>query len=102
MYSHIKKYTPYLFLLGTVILLGVFFYIPFLYTLKLSFFDFSKNIYEPIFVGFENYKYLLFDSQFHKVIINTYISVGLCPYFNNIPNVFGNINKSKNNVFAIV
>lgn len=81
MYSHIKKYTPYLFLLGTIVLLGVFFYVPFLYTLKLSFFDFSKNIYEPIFIGLENYKYLLFDSQFHKVIVNTFVYLLVCVPF---------------------
>ena len=46
---------------------------PFLYTLKLSFFDYSKNIYDGIFVGFENYKYLILNPQFHKVIINTFI-----------------------------
>ena len=73
MYSYIKKYTPYLFLSGALLFLCIFFFLPFLYTLKLSFFDYSKNIYDGIFVGFENYKYLILNPQFHKVIINTFI-----------------------------
>ena len=54
-------------------MLIVFFFIPFFQTFILSFLDYSKDIYSPAFVGFENYKILFNNPIFYKVLWNTFI-----------------------------
>ena len=68
-----KKYTPYLFLLPTFVLLSVFFFIPFFQTIGLSFQDYSSNIYEPNWVMFENYVKILKNPDFYKILLNTFL-----------------------------
>lgn len=68
-----KKYIPYLFLLPALIMLTVFFFIPFVQTIILSFLDYSKDIYEPTFAGFENYVRLFHSKEFYTTLFNTFL-----------------------------
>ena len=68
-----KKYTPYLFLLPAFVLLVVFFFIPFFQTIVLSFKDYSTNIYEPNWVGLQNYINILKNPDFYKILGNTFL-----------------------------
>ena len=62
--NYYKKYTPYLFLLPAVAVLVVFFFIPFFQTFGLSFYDYSSNLYNPTFNGFDNYvKYGILEKE---------------------------------------
>ncbi|MGN0192766.1 MAG: carbohydrate ABC transporter permease [Candidatus Gastranaerophilaceae bacterium] len=71
MYKFYGKSVPYLFLLPAAVVLFVFFFIPFFYTVTLSFFDYSSNLYNPSFAGFDNYIYLFKSKEFFSVILNT-------------------------------
>lgn len=71
--NYYKKYTPYLFLLPATVVLVVFFFIPFFQTLGLSFFDYSSNLYCPVFNGFDNYIKLFKEPIFYKVMFNTFM-----------------------------
>ncbi len=73
MFSFYKKYAPYLFLLPAGVVLVVFFFIPFFQTIGLSFFGYENSIYNPDFVGLENYKKLVTSPVFYKVMANTFI-----------------------------
>ncbi len=73
MYSYYKKYVPYLFILPAMVILLIFFFIPFFETIILSFKDFSADIYNPSWVGLANYIKLFNSPEFYKVIINTFI-----------------------------
>ncbi len=64
--------TPYLFLLPAIILLTVFFFIPFFQTIIYSFQDYSKDIYNPVFGTLSNYKALYHSPIFIKSILNTF------------------------------
>jgi len=66
------KITPYLFLLPAVILLSVFFFIPFFQTIIYSLGDYSKDIYNPSFYTLSNYRALLNSPVFIKSILNTF------------------------------
>ncbi len=66
------KITPYLFLLPALILLTVFFFIPFFQTIIYSFQDYSKDIYNPVFGTLSNYKALYHSPLFIKSIVNTF------------------------------
>lgn len=68
-----KKYIPYLFLLPALIMLVIFFFIPFVQTIILSFFDYSKDIYYPTFAGIENYKQLFSSKEFYTTLFNTFL-----------------------------
>jgi len=76
-----KKYTPYLFLLPAGVILLVFFFIPFLQTILLSFKDYSTNIYNPTFVGLQNYFKLMHSPVFYKVLANTFVYLFLAVPF---------------------
>ncbi len=68
-----KKYIPYLFLLPALVLLTVFFFLPFFDTIVISLKDYSTDIYNPSFVGLNNY-YILFKSkEFYTVFFNTFL-----------------------------
>ncbi len=73
MFKYHGKYAPYLFLLPAAIILLVFFFLPFLQTFWLSFFDYSHNLYHPAFSGLENYIKLFQSPTFYKVLGNTFI-----------------------------
>ena len=68
-----KKYIPYLFLLPAFVLLAVFFFIPFIDTILLSFKDFSTDIYNPDFVGICNYIQLFKSKEFYITLSNTFL-----------------------------
>lgn len=60
-------------MLPALILLAVFFFLPFFDTILLSFKDFSSDIYNPSWVGFDNYLKLLSSHEFFEVIKNTFV-----------------------------
>lgn len=68
-----KKHIPYMFLLPALVFLVIFFFIPFIDTILLSFKDFSTDIYNPTFVGFDNYKILLHSKEFYTTLFNTFL-----------------------------
>ena len=71
--NHYKKITPYLFLLPAFLVLLVFFFIPFVQTIGLSFFNYSSSLYNPYFCSFDNYVKLLHEPIFYKVMLNTFL-----------------------------
>ncbi len=73
MLKYYGKYAPYLFLLPAVLLLVVFFFIPFFQTVLLSFQDYGNDIYNATFVGLQNYIALFKNPVFYKVLANTFI-----------------------------
>lgn len=73
MFRYYKKYSPYLFLLPAGVILLVFFFIPFIQTIVLSFQDYSVNIYNPTFIGLQNYFKLMHSPVFYKVLANTFL-----------------------------
>ncbi|MDD3435915.1 MAG: sugar ABC transporter permease, partial [Candidatus Gastranaerophilales bacterium] len=73
MMQYYKKYVPYLFLLPAGVVLLVFFFIPFFQTFVLSFQDYSNNIYNPVWVGLQNYIKLFQSPIFYKVLFNTFV-----------------------------
>ena len=68
-----KKYIPYMFLLPALIMLGIFFFLPFLQTILLSLKDYSTDIYNPTFIGIYNYKLLLHSREFYQTLFNTFL-----------------------------
>lgn len=73
MFKYYGKYAPYLFLAPAIVLLTVFFFIPFFQTLHLSFFDYTNSIYNPVFAGMDNYIKLFKNPVFYKVLVNTFV-----------------------------
>lgn len=76
-----KNLVAYLFLVPALVFLVVFFFIPFFQTINLSFYDYSKDIYNPVFVGFDNYWSLIHSKLFIKTIFNTFFFLILCVPF---------------------
>jgi len=62
-----------MFLLPSAIILGLFFFLPFFDTIILSFKDYSTNIYNPSWIGLDNYITLMKSQEFYKVILNTFL-----------------------------
>ncbi len=79
--SFIRNISAYLFLLPAAIILIVFFFIPFFQTIYLSFFDYSKDIYNPQYIGLQNYLTLIHNDLFIKTILNTFYFLILCVPF---------------------
>lgn len=73
MLRYYKRYVPYLFLLPAGVILLVFFFVPFFQTFVLSFKDYSTNIYNPTYIGLQNYIKLFQSPTFYKVLLNTFI-----------------------------
>ncbi len=73
MFKYYGKKAPYLFLLPAIIILTVFFFLPFFQTIGLSFFDYSNNIYHAKFSGLDNYADIMRNPVFYKVMWNTFI-----------------------------
>lgn len=76
-----KNIIAYLFLLPALVVLFVFFFIPFFQTIGLSFFSYSKDIYNPEFVFLTNYFELIKSPLFLKTILNTFYFLLLCVPF---------------------
>jgi len=86
MYRFYGKYVPYLFILPAIIVLTVFFFIPFAQTVLLSFKDYSLSIYNPQFAGLSNYIELFQSKEFYKVMVNTFLYLfGAVPILAVIP-----------------
>jgi putative chitobiose transport system permease protein len=81
MFRYYKKYVPYLFLLPALVILTVFFFIPFFQTIGLSFYDYSTSIYKPEFIGVQNYTNILHSGLFYKVMGNTFLFLVLAVPF---------------------
>ncbi len=73
MNTYYKKYIPYIFLLPALVLLAIFFFIPFIDTIILSLKDFSNDIYNPTFAGLSNYSLLLKSKEFYTTLFNTFL-----------------------------
>ena len=73
MFKYYGKYAPYLFLMPALIVLVIFFFIPFFQTFALSFMDYSNSIYHAQFAGMVNYIKLFHSPAFYKVLFNTFI-----------------------------
>ena len=73
MYKYCNKWSPYLFIIPSAILLTIFFFIPFFQTIVMSFKDYSSDLWSPLWVGFSNYKALLTSADFYKILLNTFI-----------------------------
>lgn len=73
MLKYYKRYVPYLFLIPAGVILLVFFFIPFVQTIMLSAQDYSNNIYNPTYVGLQNYVKLFHSPIFYKVLLNTFL-----------------------------
>lgn len=61
---------PYMMLLPTIVIFALFMIYPVVYSLYLSFMDFSGGTYN--FVGLQNYIELLRDPVFYKALFNTF------------------------------
>ncbi len=60
-------------MLPAIIFLAVFFFIPFINTVILSFKDYSTDIYNPGFAGLNNYYILLHSKEFYTTLTNTFM-----------------------------
>ena len=76
-----NRIIPYLFLIPAFICLGLFFFLPFFQTCVMSFFDYSKDFYNPNFAGFANYFSILSSPVFIKSVLNTFWFLILCVPF---------------------
>ena len=80
MYKYSKRFVPYLFLAPAAIILILFFFIPFLESFALSFQSYRNDIYNPQWVGLENYIKLFHAPIFWKTLTNTFIYlIGVVP-----------------------
>ncbi|MEI8389192.1 MAG: sugar ABC transporter permease [bacterium] len=80
MYKYSKRFVPYLFLAPAAIILILFFFIPFLESFALSFQSYRNDIYNPQWVGLENYIKLFHSPIFWKTLTNTFIYlIGVVP-----------------------
>lgn len=80
MYKYSKKFVPYLFLTPAAVILILFFFVPFLESFVLSFQSYKNDIYNPQWVGLENYIRLLQSPIFWKTLANTFIYlIGVVP-----------------------
>ncbi len=86
MYKYYKKYVPYLFLLPAAVILVMFFFIPFIETVALSFQNYSTDLYAPTFAGLDNYIALMKSKEFYTVVLNTFLYlVGAVPILATVP-----------------
>jgi len=71
------RWLPWLLLLPTLLILGVFSYYPAFQTLRLSLFRSNLIVGNAQFVGFDNFSALLSSPVYHQVIGQTLVFVGL-------------------------
>lgn len=80
MSKQFKWWIPYLFIIPAGIILVLFFFIPFFESFLLSFQDYRHCIYQPHWVGLQNYINLFNAPVFWKTMLNTFIYlVGAVP-----------------------
>lgn len=74
------RFTPYCFLAVPLLLMALFFVLPFLLTVGMSTLDYSQDLYTPSFVGLNNYATTLHSPDFWKAFQNTFlILLGVVP-----------------------
>lgn len=56
-----------------MVLLVIFFFIPFIQTFVISLKDYSTDIYNPSFAGLNNYKILFQSKEFYTTLFNTFL-----------------------------
>ncbi|MEI7475237.1 MAG: sugar ABC transporter permease [bacterium] len=66
---------PYVFLIPALIIFALFFFIPFLESFVLSFLNYNADIYNPQWIGLNNYITLINSPIFWKTMLNTFIYV---------------------------
>lgn len=75
-----RKLIPWLYLGVPLVLLVVFFLVPMGMALYISMLDYEHSIFEPAFIGLENYKALVHSSHFWRVLANTFVfMMGVVP-----------------------
>lgn len=80
MIKQYKWWVPYLFLIPAGIILLLFFFIPFFESFMLSFRTYRHDIYNPQWVGLNNYIELVNSPVFWKTMANTFIYlIGVVP-----------------------
>jgi len=80
LYKYSKQFTPYLFLAPAAVILILFFFVPFIESFLLSFQSYRNDIYNPQWVGLENYINLFHAPIFWKTLANTFIYlIGVVP-----------------------
>lgn len=77
------RWAPYLFLTPYLVIAGVFFVYPLLYATVLAFFQ-TAGPATRAFVGFENFRFILHDHDFHRALWNTTF-FALCSVFLQLP-----------------
>ncbi|HEX3358367.1 MAG TPA: sugar ABC transporter permease [Tepidisphaeraceae bacterium] len=77
------KAAPYLFLLPYFVVAAVFFVYPLAYAKKLAFYQ-TNGPRSRIYVGLDNFKYILTDSDFHLALWNTTFFT-ICSIFLQLP-----------------
>lgn len=96
MQTRYKSCIPYLFLIPAGVILVVFFFIPFIETLLLSFKSYRTDIYNPQWVGMDNYTELFSAPVFWKTLLNTFIYlIGVVPALVVLPLVIAIIANRK-------
>ncbi len=71
---------PYAYLAIPLVLMAVFFFYPLFLTLKMSLFDYSHDLYNPQFIGLDNYTRLFSSAQFWQATTNTLLfMLGVVP-----------------------
>lgn len=68
-----RKQTPYLYLIAPAVFMLAFFFIPLLMAFKISLFDYSKDLYNPAFIGMQNYAALTRSTPFWNALKNTFV-----------------------------
>lgn len=66
---------PYTFLIPALIVFALFFFIPFVESFVLSFQSYNADIYNPQWIGLQNYITLMNSAVFWKTMLNTLIYV---------------------------
>jgi ABC-type sugar transport system permease subunit len=72
---YFKGNTPYVFLLPYLVLTSVFFIYPFLRAVALAFYQ-TNGPRSMVFVGLENFRFLMRDEVFHTALGNTLVYTG--------------------------
>ena len=67
-----KGPAPYLFLSPYLLLTGIFFLVPFVNAITLAFYE-TNGPRSRAFVGLDNFRFLLHDTNFHTALLNTTI-----------------------------
>src|SRR3954465_5219508 len=78
-----KGKAPYIFLVPYLLLTSVFFLYPFLRAVALAFYQ-TNGPRSKVFVGFDNFTFLLHDARFHSALGNT-VSYTVCSIFLRLP-----------------